>query len=595
MIKRTTKLKWRRKVRTKKRQVEELSYSTEESIEKHFFKRLAHLFEVRRFVGTWILLFVLLAGIVSVQLKALNNYYLELKPAPGGTYAEGMIGSFSNASPLYATGLVDSTVSKLVFAGLFKQNSTNKIEGDLAESWKVSPDGKVYTVILRPNLKFHDGHQLTSEDVAFTFLTIKNPDAQSPLFHAWQGITIQSPDSRTIVFTLPNPLAPFLSGLTTGIVPMHLLRNIPPPQLRSASFNTTKPVGAGPFRWDTIEIIAKGNEPNQQQIGLSAFNDYQGGSPKIKQFIVRTYADESRLVDSFQKQQVNSIIGLERIPDNLTTSNDIKDYSVPLTATNMAFFRNDSDLLKDTKVRQALVSAVDVPMVVKGLGYPALVSDEPILRGQVGYNATLRQLPFNIEQANKLLDEAGWLRGSGGGTRVKDSKKLILKLYSQNNPDYSYITHKLQQAWQQIGVEVQASLPSDQELQTIISSRGYDVLLYGISIGADPDVFAYWHSSQADPRAPSRLNLSNYKSSVADKSLEGERSRLEPGLRSAKYVPFLQAWRNDAPALALYQPRFLYITRGQLHGFDAKSLNSASERFNNVENWMIRQEPTLKN
>lgn len=156
------------------------------------------------------------------------------------------------------------------------------------------------------------------------------------------------------------------------------------------------------------------------------------------------------------------------------------------------------------------------------------------------------------------------------------------------------VTEKIQKAWQAVGVEVVVTLPDDNDLQTVINERQYDALLYGISIGADPDVFAYWHSTQADIRAPSRLNLSNYKSVPADKALEGGRTRLDATLRTAKYTPFLQSWRNDAPAIALYQPRFLYITRGQLFGFEPKTINSALDRFNDVENWMIRQDQVLK-
>ena len=101
-------------------------------------------------------------------------------------------------------------------------------------------------------------------------------------------------------------------------------------------------------------------------------------------------------------------------------------------------------------------------------------------------------------------------------------------------------------------------------------------------------------ASAADLLSVSRLNLSNYKSTVADNALEGGRTRLDPNLRAVKYIPFLQAWHDEVPAIALYQPRFLYITHGQVFGFDPKVINSASERFNNVENWMIRQNYQLK-
>lgn len=590
MIDRTTRLRVRRRFKHRRRQVEDMGVQAEEHLERHLFKRLTRLFDVRRFVIGWLLFLVLLASGVTMQFRALGNYYQDLIPVAGGTYSEGMLGSFTNASPIYATGLVDATVSRLVFAGLLKYDANNQLVGDLAESWKIDEQGKVYTVVLRPGLKWHDGKELTAEDVAFTFHTIQNPDAKSPLFHAWQGIDVKANDARTVSFTLPSSLAPFIYSLTTGIVPKHSLENIDPAQLRSSPFNTARPIGAGPFAWDTIEIISNGNEPSLQNIGLKAFDNYHGGAPKLQQFIIKTYSGEEQLIASFQNQEVNSLVGLNSLPDTLVKNKDVIEYSTPLTAETGVFLRTDSELLKDTRVRQALVQAVDVPAIVGGLGYPAIVADSPLLRGQLGYNAAYRQLPKNLEQANKLLDDAGWKLPAGETVRTNGQVKLSLKFFAANNADYSNLAQRIQEAWRAIGVETQATLPTDADLQNVVNSRGYDALLYGISVGVDPDVFAYWHSTQADPRARSRLNFSNYKSTPADKALEAGRSRSDPSLRAVKYLPFLQAWRNDAPALMLYQPRFLYITRGRLFGFEPRAINSAADRLNNVENWMIRQD-----
>lgn len=589
-INRTTKLRWRRHFRSRRRQVEDIGFQAEEQIEKHFFKRLARLFDVRRFVIGWIALLVLLGSGVTMQLRTLNSYYQELRPVAGGTYTEGMIGTFTNASPLYATGLVDTTVSRLVFAGLLKYDANNVLVGDLAEAWTVDADGKVYTATLRSGLKWHDGTALTAEDVAFTFRTIQNPDAKSPLFRAWQGVSIKVVDERTVTFTLASSLAPFVYGLTTGIVPRHNLEDIPPAQLRSSPFNTSRPVGAGPFTWETIEIIANGIDPNRQQIGLKAFNGYHHGSPKLGRFVIKTYTDEAQLINSFKKQEVNGLVGLDRLPEALADSENVLEYAVPLTAETAVFLRTESELLKDARVRQALVQAVNVPAVVGGLGYPAIIADEPLLKGQLGYSAVFRQLTVNIEAANKLLDDAGWKLPPGEAVRTNGATKLSLKFYAQNTTDYAYLTEKIQKNWQAIGVEAQVTLPGSEDMQNIINSRDYDAVLYGISIGADPDVFAYWHSTQADPRSPSRLNLSDYKSDPADKSLEAGRNRIDPALRAAKYIPFLQSWRMDAPAIMLYQPRFLYITRGQLFGFGPKTINTTADRLNNVQGWMIRQD-----
>ncbi len=595
MIDRKTKLKFRRHVRRSKRQVEDLGSQAEDHLERNFFRRLPRLAGVKRFVIAWLLLVVILMVGVGMQLRALENYYLDLKPVAGGTYTEGIVGTFTNANPLYATSMTDSTVSRLIFAGLLKYDSHNHLVGDLAESWKVGADGKSYTVVLKPDLTWQDGQPLTSEDVAFTFQTIQNPDAKSPLFHGLQGVKIKIDSPRQLTFTLPGVLASFPQSLTTGLVPKHSLKSIPAAQLRSASFNTSRPIGAGPFKWDTIELTASGNnQANQQQIGLEAFNGYHAGAPKISQFVVKTYPNENMLADSFKEQEINAMVGIERLPDQLAKTKNIQEYSIPLTAETMVFFKTDSEILKDVKVRKALIQSVSTADAVSGLGYPVVMADEPILKGQLGYNPAAKQLGYDKAQAAKLLDEAGWNQPGAGQTRKKGKEELTIRLYAPNNADYAAVSQKLQKAWQEVGVKTEVVLPADQDLQATVSGRQYDALLYGISIGSDPDVFAYWHSSQADIRSVNRLNFSNYKSGVADKALEGGRTRIDTQIRTAKYLPFLQAWKNDAPALALYQPRFYYVTHEHVFGLDSKTVNTAADRFANVENWMVVQEPSLK-
>jgi hypothetical protein len=139
-----------------------------------------------------------------------------------------------------------------------------------------------------------------------------------------------------------------------------------------------------------------------------------------------------------------------------------------------------------------------------------------------------------------------------------------------------------------LGVRVNTVLQNETDFQSTLEFHTYDALLYGISIGVDPDVFPYWDSSQADIRSGSELNFSEYQNSTADASLEAGRTRLSPALRTIKYEPFLQAWQTDAPALGLYQPRILYVTHGTVYGLTDHTLNVDADRYSSVANWEIR-------
>lgn len=589
MINRTTRLRWRRTVRQSRRQVEDLGQQAEEQLDRHLFRRVGRLIEVRRFVVSWMLLVVLLVGGVILQTRTLSNYYETLRPVRGGSFTEGELGSFTNASPLYATGLVDSSVTKLLFASLLKIDQNGQLVGDLASKWTSDDRGVQYTVTLRNNLLWHDGQPLTAEDVLFTYKTIQNPDAESPLFSSWQGIKLSSPDPHTVIFTLPSSLSSFPFSLTNGIVPKHLLATVPVTQLRSAPFNTVNPIGSGPFMWDRLEVTGGSPETRQEKIGFKPFSGYYAGAPKLDHLIIRSFLDAQGMTKSFERNELDGMVGLDTVSNSLKNSSKITEYNVPLAAEVAVFLKTSNPIFSDVKVRQAVVQSVDESDIIQSLGYPVVAANSPLLRGQVGYDKSLVQLPRDLVAANRLLDEAGWVKGSDG-LRTKNKQTLSFNLVTQNTSEYANVIKHLQQQLRTVGIDVRVSLQTSADLQGTLARHDYDALLYAIDIGPDPDVFAYWHSSQADPHTATRLNFSEYKSAAADKALEAGRTRTDATIRTIKYRPFLQAWHDDAPAVVLYQPRFLYVSTGTVYNFAPRSLDEAADRFTNVDNWMVRQQ-----
>ncbi len=174
---------------------------------------------------------------------------------------------------------------------------------------------------------------------------------------------------------------------------------------------------------------------------------------------------------------------------------------------------------------------------------------------------------------------------------AQGGKPLTVHLSAQETQEYAKVAQFLQRQWRQLGINTVVNFYNNDDMQgSIIANHDYEILLYGISIGVDPDVYAYWGSAQASVASQGRLNLSEYKSPVADQAIESARTRADDANRVVKYKTFLQAWVNDAPALALYQPNYLYVTRGTVYNYDRKAMNSAADRYYNAHNWMIRQQ-----
>jgi peptide/nickel transport system substrate-binding protein len=589
VINRTTKLRWRRSFKRKQRIIEGIGSGAEEHIDRHFFRRLGRLYEVRRFILGWLLLVVLVSGLTIAQTRALGSYYQTVKPLTGGIYSEGIVGSFTNANPIFAAGEVDSAVARLLFMSLMTYDSKGQLVGEIAKSLSIDTTGKVYTMVINNNIYWQDNKPLTSEDILYTIQLIQNPDVKSPLFSSWQGIKVAAPDIKTITFTLPNVLASFPHALIVGILPKHVLGKVAAGSLRSSLFNTTQPVGSGPFGWKTVSVLGDTAKNREQAVTLSASNNYYRGKPKVNEFIVRTFLDESQMLKSFKDGELTAMAGVQDLPDDLKTDLNVGQYNVPLAGEVLAFFNTSSKLLGDVQIRRALESSVDQQKVLSSLSYPSIAAKSPFLKGMSGYDPAIVQKPFDVSSASNILDAAGWAKGKDG-KRSKGGQNLKLTLNTLNTVEYASVANVLQAQWKQLGVEIAISSLNQADLQGVIDSRSYDILVYGISLGSDPDQFAYWHSSQADIRANRRLNFSNYSSKVADASLEAGRTRTDPGLRAAKYKPFLESWRDDAPAIALYQPHMLYVSHGNIFNFDVKKVNTASDRYNGVQNWMIRTE-----
>lgn len=572
-----------------RRQVEDLGSQAEEHIERHLVGRLERLMPVRRFVGGWLILLALIIGGLVAQNLALSGYYQTVRAVPGGIYNEGVEGRFTNANPLFATSDPDVTVSKLVFAGLLKPDASGRLVGDLASGYDVSNHGMTYTVHLRPHLTWQDGKPLTSSDVVFTYQTIQNPDVQSPLRNSWQGVNISAPDDHTVVFQLPDPLVSFPYNLTNGIVPEHLLAKIPAVDLRSADFNTVHPVGAGPFEWQAVQVNGNGDPDTvQEQVALVPFANYHAGAPKLQEFVVQAFASRSQLIDAFKSKQLTAVEGLDSVPGQLKDDGTMVEHDLLLRAATMVFFKTSQGVLADQHVRQALVRGTDQQQIIDRLGYTTHAVKEPLLRGQLGYDPSLVQLAFNQKAAEKLLDKDGWKPGKDG-IRYKKGSPLEFTITAHNTSENRMVVWQLQRQWRSIGVKLDIRLESGSDFQSTLAYHDYDAVLDGISIGVDPDVFVYWDSSQADIRSANRLNLSEYKNPSADESLEAGRTRLDPALRVIKYRPFLKVWRQDAPAVGLYQPRLLYLTNGPVAGLSDNPITSPADRFINVQNWEIRQ------
>lgn len=592
-IKKFSKVKARRVFRSRKRQVGDMTETASQHIDRHVFRRLGNFADIGRFMVAWLLLMGVLVGGVVYQTRGLSEHYLSNQPVDGGIVSEAMIGTYTNPNPLFASSTVDVSVSRLVFNSLFTYDDNGELVNDLATSMKRSDDGLTYDVVIAQNVKWQDGDPLDADDVVYTYKAIQNPDTRSPYSVSWQVVKVSKVDNYTIRFQLPSPLNSFPVSLTGGILPAHILQKIPFAELRSTDFNS-KPVGTGPFRisnivrLDDFQSITK-----RQRIELVKNDLYFKGSPRLDAFVLYALSSDSELKQYLNSRQVDSAIFTSN-PDFGPKNKDFTVSSIPLLAGTYTFFNTSRAPFDSPELRQALLLGTNITKVTKALGYPTQSVKSPLLSTDVGYDPNIVQQSYDKAKANQLLDNLGWVRSENNGTRIKDTKQLEISLTTLDGSDFALVASMLQQMWAtDLGVKVNIITKTPNDMQPILLEHSYEALLYGITMGSDPDVYAYWHSSQA---VSDRYNLSLYKSDVADRSLEAGRSRPDIALRSAKYKPLLEAWRKDVPAIGLYQPPLFYVTNTKIYNFEPKKLNSTPERFYNIHKWEVKSSklPILK-
>lgn len=167
----------------------------------------------------------------------------------------------------------------------------------------------------------------------------------------------------------------------------------------------------------------------------------------------------------------------------------------------------------------------------------------------------------------------------------ENSQLLQFTIVTINQPQLVQVANSLKNYWQKVGVTVDINAIEISELRSVIKERNYDALLYGEALGSEPDLYPFWHSSQKiDPG----LNLSEYENKDIDTLLKDARETLDSNEKQIKYEELQDIIIEDAPALFLYNPDYIYWISAKIKGIETTKIVDPSKRFSNVENWYIK-------
>lgn len=556
--------------------------------------RIHNAREVRRNIAIWLMGMGVLIGLATAQFFLYQRSYTMVTGVEGGTYAEGVRSEVATLNPLYARTSGENAAARLMFSSLFTHDKTGTIRGDLAERYSVHDDGKRYRVTLKPTIFWHDNTRLTADDIVYTVELMKDPTSRIASSASWGNIDIKKIDDRTVDFVLPAVYAPFPSALTFYVVPQHILGKMSPSEVRDSNF-ATRPVGSGPFSFNMRQDVEGRDEYTVVHMNRNA--KYYDGAPKIERFQLHMYSAQESLMRALRSRAVNAVSGLSSNSYKQFEGSD--EYAVRSEPTHSGVFAlfntRSSTTLGDNEVRKALQLGTNTKKAIATLPNQATSLDSPILPSQTDLSG-VEKPALDSKRAEVLLDEAGWKKDRSG-KRYKDDQPLSLKVVSIKDADYEPVVANLAKQWRALGADVtvqtiDTSDPTQNLANTILQPRDFDILVHELYLGSDPDVYAFWHSSQATERG---LNFSSYRNGISDDALSSARLRVESDLRSEKYKSFARQWYRDAPALGLYQSQLTYVHTNKLTTFDDRTnLVTAHDRYNDVIYWTAQQGTVYK-
>lgn len=517
-------------------------------------------------------------------------------PAYGGSFVEGVDGTTPRfINPVLS--LPDSTSEKdlinLIYSGLMRISKNGNLIPDMAQSYTVSEDNREYTFTLKKELTWSDGKPITADDIVFTIKTIQDPAIRSPQKNAWDGVTVEKIDTHKVKFTLSQPYAPFLENTTVGILPKHIWGGLPPEQFVYSSYNG-KPIGSGPFKISEIKQNASGIP---ESYTLVPFENFALGKPYLGSIVFKFYPNYEQLIAAYNAGEFSSVAAISPESAQMLKKQNVQIVSTPLPRIFSVFFnQNQQELFLNEAVRQALDLSTDKDRIVKDVffGYATKI-DGPLPPNTLGFKDIERDeeegITARTERAKNILAKNGWTLNEKTGILEKIVKKkptqtLEFSLSISNHPEIKKVAEILKEDWGKLGAKVTIKTYEEGDLlQAVIRPRKYDSLLSGEIIGHDPDLYAYWHSSQ---RMDPGLNMSLYASVETDKLLEKARKESDKEKRAEIYAEFVDTIREDSPAVFLYSPNFIYVLPRDIHGVNLSGISILSDRFANAHEWYSR-------
>ncbi len=506
-------------------------------------------------------------------------------------FREGIVGTVQRLNPAFAhLNPIDNDISSLIFEGLFAINDYGEVVPRLADELVISTDGLEYVVRLRDDVSWQDGVPFGADDVVYTMSLLSEAEDTDllPAGEFWRTVEMQKLTDRLVRFRLAQPFSSFPYLLTIGMLPEHALSGTNASNLASHPFNLS-PVGTGAYQ---LGALVGTHEAGISALQLLLSPVFRQRNEAENQYLFselwfHLYPNADAAMSAYASSEVNALAGFP-----LTADKNLLSHSALYTQVNatlgILIFNWEVELFSERRMRQALSLSLNVPELVQThFGSAATYADSPFVPGSSAYRPHPFWRMYDLAQAQLLVDGSDTAAGDeiNAGTdddeRAASTSRQTIGLLVEDTAQLRGMANDIASQWRRIGLDVSVELVNASALMNRLDTGRFDTAIVRQRIGADPDLFRFWHPAQH----AIGLNYGAASDNAIAELLEAARTEIYSIRRANLYQQIQEAFAEQAIAVPLYYPLFTYIARDSIEGIQLGFLTSSADRYRNISDW----------
>ncbi len=489
-----------------------------------------------------------------------ENFEFEEPASQGGQLIQGELSDISTTNPLLVDDTYSNWIASLTFETLVQINPIDgSIAPGLADRYELAPDGVTYTFDLNPDARWHDGTDLTANDVLFSF-DYANSDEGIYAYRSDFQSEVESyraVDDDTVEIVTTGPIASFLYDVpgTVYVMPRHLWEEVPFANWQNDPGSTgqdpARVIGTGPFRFQ--EWV------QNDHVTLVRNDEYWDpqATPVIDEYRYRVLPDENTLVQALIAGEIDVF---ENIPpaqvEDVRNSGNADVLSQPSLGFNWYAPNHQLPIFQEVEVRQALLHALDRQLIADEiyLGFAEVANGtQPVLSPSYAPDQIETVYDFDPDRARELLEQAGWSDSDGDGTvdkdlngdgQIGDDEQLRFEfLYTEGVAIYEQMVPYMQEAWAEIGATMVPQAVPFPTLSQRVDDGDFGIALYGFTWDPDGGQGVMF---RCDAFAPDGFNSMRYCNPQYDELDDRMESTLDAEARRQLQIELSNIANNDA-------------------------------------------------